>query len=316
MIVKTQMLQRSTGLQSMAALLGSVWLLGALTCAAAAAPQAAGSTSALQGPPGVTSVSGRIVDGNGAPLPGVRLLVGASHTKTDAQGRFLLSYVIPGQGVLQIDGQHAGTKRLEDHGFYEVGIETKTGQTTVLPYTSWLPLIDHAHDVDITFPTRAPVVVANPALPGVELHIPANVEVRDVDGKKVKKISITPMPKDRTPLPLPRDFDLPLFYTIQPGAACLYGPHGQIGTAQIYYPNSQKELPRARATFWRYEPDANGWTSHGTGTVSDDGQRIVPDADTVITDFGSAECNPRTRTRQQPLQRIDASMLRKFNHGK
>jgi hypothetical protein len=90
---------------------------------------------------------------------------------------------------------------------------------------------------------------------------------------------------------------------MQPGAACLYGPKGGVGTARMVFPNVEHELPRARATLWRYEPDGNGWAAYGMGTVSQDGRQIIPDAGVVITDFGSAECDPATRTHQPPPQR-------------
>src|SRR5665647_2403152 len=55
----------------------------------------------LQGPDGVTSLSGQVMDIDGNGLPGVELSVGTSRTLTDDAGRFLLTYVIPGKTVLQ-----------------------------------------------------------------------------------------------------------------------------------------------------------------------------------------------------------------------
>ena len=269
--------------------------------------------SPLYAADGVAALSGQIVDETGQGLPEVELILGASRTRSDGQGRFLLTYIAPGKGVLQIDGQHAGVTHHADYGFYEVRVETKPGKTTVLPYKNWLTLVDHAHEVVLGTMTRLPIVVTTPSLPGLELHIPAGTVIRDVDGKIVRSVSIQTMPKNHTPYPLPRNFDLPLFYMIQPGGACLYDKAGGVGTAQLYYPNSLNELPKARATFWRYEPDANGWRAQGTGTVSADGTQVVPDAETVITDFGSAECDPSTRTRQRPLERLDVRGLGKLS---
>lgn len=275
----------------------------------AAAPVTDSVPSPMRAPSGVTALSGQVLDQNGQGLPEVELVVGATHTRSGADGKFLLGPVIAGKTVLQIDGRHAGADHTQGRGFYEVRVETQAGQTTVLPFRSYLPLIDHAHEVTIASPTLVPATVTTPSLPGLALHIPAGVVVRDVDGRPVTRIGITTMPQDRTPFPLPKNFDLPVFYTIQPGAACLYDVQGGPAAAQIYYPNSNRELPKARATFWRYEPDGNGWRAHGTGTVSADGSQVVPDRDTYMTDFGSAECDPKTRTRQKPIERLDPQLL-------
>lgn len=259
----------------------------------------------LQGPDGVTSLSGQVVDSEGRGLSGVELLVGASHTLTDDAGRFLLSYVVPGKTVLQIDGRKAGPKRDSDYGFYEVRVEARPGQTTVLPFRNWLAPIDHANDVKIDSPTSAEVIVRTPAMPDFELRIPAGVVIRDIDGRIVRQVGITAVRSDRVPVPLPEHFTLPVVPSIQPGAACLYDAHGGVGTATMVFPNVENELPKARATLWRYEPDGNGWAPYGMGTVSADGRQIIPDAGVVITDFGSAECEPGTRTRQPPPQRVE-----------
>ncbi|MDH2352295.1 carboxypeptidase-like regulatory domain-containing protein [Bradyrhizobium sp. SSUT112] len=264
----------------------------------------------LQGPEGVTSLSGQIVDLDGRGLPGVELSAVGAKTTSDASGRFLLTFVQPGAGVLHIDGRRGGAKRDADYGYYQARVEAKAGQTTVLPYKNWLPLIDHSHDVTLTVPTRSEVVVRAPGIPDLELRIDAGVVVRDVDGREVRRVGITAVPADRTPVPLPASANIPTFFVIQPGAACLYDAKGGIGTARLVFPNFDKELPKARATLWRYEPDGNGWAPYGQGTVSSDGRQIIPDAGVVLTDFSSAECDPATRTRQPPPSRITQEQIR------
>ncbi len=288
-----------TGALRTAGLFCTIALLSGATQPADNAPD-----QPLKGPDGVTSLSGQVMDIDGSGLVGVELSVGASHALTDATGRFLLTYVIPGKTVLQIDGRRAGANRSLDYGFYEVRVEARPGRTTVLPFRNWLVQIDHAHEVEIESPTRSEVVVRTPAFPGFELHIPPGVVIRDVDGNVVKKVGITVAPSDRVPVPLPPRLTLPAVPSLQPGAACLYDARGGVGTATMIFPNVHRELPKARATMWRYEPDANGWNPYGMGTVSEDGLQIMPDPGVFITDFGSAECQATTRTRQPPPQRI------------
>jgi hypothetical protein len=263
----------------------------------------------LQAPKGVTALSGQVVDLTGNGLAGVQLLVGDAKTVSDAAGRFLVSPVIPGKTVLQIDGRHAGPKRDVDYGFYELRVETRAGLTTVLPFKNWLGPIDHAHEVKIASPTRSEVVVTTPSVPDFELRIAPGVVVRDVNGKIVDRVSVTAAPPDRLPVPLPSSANMSFFPIIQPGAACLYDAKGGIGTATMVFPNSAKELPRARATLWRYEPDGNGWAPYGIGTVSTDGRQLIPEPGAVITDFSSAECDPATRSRQPPPQLITREQM-------
>ena len=257
----------------------------------------------LQGAEGVTSLSGQVMDVTGQGLAGVELSVGASHTVTDNAGRFLLPYVIPGKTVLQIDGRRAGAKRDVDYGFHEVSVEAAPGQTTVLPFRNWLTRINHTHDVVIESPTRSEVVVRTPAFPDFELRIPAGVAIRDVDCKVVRRVGITAVPSNRLPAPLPEKLEVPMVPLIHPGAACLYDAKGGVGTATMVFPNFLRELPKARAVLWRYEPDGNGWAPYGMGSVSADGRQVVPDPGVVITDFGSAECEPGKATRQPPIER-------------
>jgi hypothetical protein len=191
-----------------------------------------------------------------------------------------------------------------DYGFYQVAVFAARGVTNVLPFKNWLPRIDHSYDVSFPTPTTGPVVVSNPALPGVELRIPAGVVLRDADGKTLTKLGLTPFPPDKAPVPLPASSLKVTQFTIQPGAVCLYDATGGIGTAQIILPNFAHELPKARVGYLRYEPDANGWGPYGYGSVSSDGRQIIPDADTVLTDFASAECDPKTKSRPAPPARI------------
>ena len=258
---------------------------------------------AAAAPNGVTAIAGEVVDMNGAGLPGVMIAEGSQSVVTKADGRFLLTYAIPGKGVLQIDGRAAGARRA-DHGLYQVAVDAAPGKTTVLPFKSWLPVIDHAHDIAIQNPTPGPIVISNPALPGVEIHIPAGVVIRDADGAPVKSIGITPLPAGKWPVPPPQYLDASASFTVQPGASCLYDAQGGVGVAQVVVPNSANRAPKARVQFFRYEPDAGGWRGYGGGSVSADGKTILPDAATVLTDFASAECDPKTKSRPAPAQRI------------
>jgi len=256
---------------------------------------------------GVTAVSGLVVDQSGNGLPNVRVVDNAESTYTDAVGRFLLQYVPPGRSVLLLDGRHAGFARDEDFGTYELPVRAKVGTTTALKFKSWLVQVDHAHEVTFPSPTVQETVVQTPLVPGLQLIIAPGVIVRDLSGHVVTKISITPVPGNKLPFPLPDGFNVPQSFAIQPGGACLYSVDGGVGIAHIRYPNIHHQMPRARENLLRFEPDVNGWTSYGFGTVSDDLTQVVPAQSAYITDFGSAECDPLTRSHFRENRRIPVS---------
>ncbi len=275
-------------------MLSTATALVALLLASGATAQS--EPAALVAGHGITALSGRIVNAAGAGLARVRVVDNATSTYTDMQGRFLLAPVPVGKSVVQIDGRHMMNGNGADYGFHEIRAIAKSAETTPIGFTSWLSPIDHTHDITIASPTTQETVLRTPAIPGLEIHIAPNTVIRDAEGKIVTRIGITALPPGKQPIALPDNVAMPLAFTVQPGAACLYTPSGGISYARVVYPNLDHQLPRARLSFWRYEPDSNGWRIYGAGTVSDDGTQVVPDRNTVITDFGSAECDPATRS--------------------
>jgi hypothetical protein len=137
-----------------------------------------------------------------------------------------------------------------------------------------------AHAVTIPSPNREEVVITTPLIPGLELRLPPGTVIRDLDGKVVTQLSITPVPTDRPPFPLPPGPQVPVFASIQPGGARVIPPR-----ARLIYPNYNNERPGKRINFWNYDPEEKGWYIYGQGTVTADGRQIVPDAGVVIYEF-------------------------------
>lgn len=241
-----------------------------------------GALAIAADPPQPTALSGLILDTDGRPLANVMLRDGQRGTRTDSQGKFLLTGVAPGDSVLVIDGRHAGPGSKVDYGYFEARVTAAPEGITALPFTSWLPRIDHSHDVTIASPTRSEVVVTTPAIPGLELHIPAGSVITDPDGKPVTKVGITPIPKGRVPFPTPET--LVLNFTIQPGGSMITGANG-MGGAQLWYPNATHGLPGARVSYVRYDPYNLGWIIYGIGTVDVTGTKIAPDPTAKIPDL-------------------------------
>ena len=241
----------------------------------------------LQAEPGVTALAGQVLKLDGAPLKHVTLMIGNRRAFSNGTGRFLLAEIPSGHSAMMILADTANTPG-RTYGIYKVGVDIKANQTNVLPYTIWMTPLDTAHAVKIPSPTTTETVVKSPLLPGLELHIPANTVITDYYGKPVTQVTVTPIPLNQPPFPLP-NVQVPLYFTIQPGSAYIKvmsssGPKG----ARLFYPNAYNYPAGAVYNFWNYDPGQKGWYIYGQGQVSADRSQIIPDPGVVIYEFTGA----------------------------
>jgi RHS repeat-associated protein len=251
--------------------------------------------SPLTGPPGVTALSGQALRLNGSPLAGVTMRLAGQTAITDATGRFLLTNESLSMGwhTLTIDGRKTMASGAT-YGRFDRSVRITPGKTNVLPDTIWMPKIDTRHAVRISSPTTTETVVTTPLIPGLELHLAPGTVITDDDGRVAHEVSITPIPVDRTPFPLPAGVDVPIYFTIQPGGAYVVvtGTRAHVG-ARLIYPNYRGRRPGTRMDFWHYEPDAGkGWYVYGGGQVSANGQQVVPDPGVSLYTFTGAMVGP------------------------
>ena len=252
----------------------------------------------LKAAPGITALAGQVLDLRGQPLANVTLRTEGHYggevrtARTDETGRFLILNPHGGWNELTIDGRRGHDPQSEignakwGYGVFEYGLKIKDRETNVLPFTIWLPKIDTKHVVRIPSPTKTEVVVTNPKIPGLELRIPAGAVIYDHDYEIVREISLTRIPLDRTPFPLPRNIEPPLYFTAQPGGAYVRTAGGT--GARIVYPNNTIQPAGARFDFWHYDSGPRGWYIYGQGTVTPDGKQIVPDPGIGIYEFTGA----------------------------
>jgi RHS repeat-associated protein len=246
----------------------------------------------LAGRAGVTAVAGQVLKLNGAPLRGVTFAINGHKTESDRTGRFVLEVPEAASGfhVLEIEGASASTPG-RTYGRFEARVTVEAGQTTPLRFTIWMPRIATAYAVAIPSPTRQETVVTSPLIPGLELHLPPNTVIRNEDGEVVRELTITPIPLDRPPFPLPEYFEPPVYFTIQPGGAYVYtygsGPRG----AHLVYPNSRNYPTDSEIEFWHYDPKDKGWFVYGTGRVTTDRRQVKPKSGVAIYDFTGAMIN-------------------------
>lgn len=238
-------------------------------------------------PPGVTALAGQVLKLNATPLANVTLSIGAQRVTTDESGEFLLTNIPAGAQTLVIDGASAGRGKRQ-YGRYEYRAIVEAGKTNALPFVIWMTRLDARYEVSIPSPTRTETVVSNPRIPGLELRIPAGTVIRDARGKIVSAVSMTAIPVDQPPFPLPNSF-VPVYFTVQPGGAHLQGLNLKVAKgARLIYPNFSKAQPGSRMDFWNYDSREKGWYVYGQGTVSPDGRQIIPDDGVVIYEFSGA----------------------------
>jgi RHS repeat-associated protein len=242
---------------------------------------------ALAAAPGVTALAGQVLLLNGQPAVNVTLTIGAQSTRSGADGRFLLQGIAAGAQTLVIDGASASQPG-KTYGYFEARVTIEAGKTTALRYTTWLSQINTQHSVSIASPTAAEVVVTTPFIPGLELRIPKGTVLRDRAGRVVTQVSITPIPIDRPPFPLPTGY-VPVYFTVQPGGVHLQGVDAASAQgARLFYPNYHDEKPGAEFSFWNYDPMDKGWYVYGQGKVSAEGKQVIPDPGVAIYEFTGA----------------------------
>jgi RHS repeat-associated protein len=241
----------------------------------------------LRAAAGVTALSGQVLTIDGSPLAKVTLQIGAYSARSDGTGRFLIVGPPAGLDSLLIDGTSANHSSTT-FGIFEPGVTVTAKITNVLPFTIWMPVIDTAHAVTIPVPTTTETVAVSPLIPGLELHLPAGSEIRDVNGNLVSAVTITPVPLDRPPFPLPDGVVVPIYFTIQPGLAKIQTPSGGRSGGWLVYPNSTNLAVGATFNFWDYNLSWGGWWVYGRGSVGEGGTQVFPNPGVSFSEFSGA----------------------------
>ena len=246
----------------------------------------------LQAAPGMTALAGQVLLINGNPLRQVTLEIEGHEAETDATGRFLLPLpdVAAGRHILEIKGSTANRGQ-RHYAFFEYTLKIDRGMTNILPFTIWMPQLDTAHEVTIASPTMAETVITTPYIRGLELHLPAGTTIRGEEGDTETRLGITPIPIDRPPFPLPKNVNVPVYFTVQPGGAYVSTPGPGPRGGWLVYPNYKGGMPGERIQFFHYDPDERDWYVYGAGSVTSNGEQVMPDKSTRIYEFTGAMIN-------------------------
>jgi RHS repeat-associated protein len=218
---------------------------------------------------GQTTLSGRVLSTEHEPIIGATISLDGHSATTDAAGAFLLTGVNAGVNrPVMIDGRTASSPNRT----YPVLAEPTTivaGEANAVPYIFYLPPIDVENEVIIA-PAQT-TVITTPDVPGLQLTVPAGANLRNRDNTPVTRVSITPVPIDRTPTPLPSNVTTAMVYTNQPGGAISDTPMPMV------FPNLQGADPGTRADLYAFNHDTVQWYVYGYGRVSADGRLIEPE---------------------------------------
>ncbi len=195
-------------------------------------------------PAGTTAVTGRILTAESLPqpIPGVTVVLGGATTFTDAAGNFVLQQAPPGPNLLFVDGRTASTPTAQ-FPIVETQITVNATGPTRVPFIIYLPKLDTANAVNLPTDAGGTVTqdftVTTPAIPGLEIKIPAGTRIIGPDGNPVTKIIVTPVPIDRSPMPFPPGITFPTLFAIHPGGSVPSQP------LAISFPNVTEAAPGA-----------------------------------------------------------------------
>ncbi|HEX9505025.1 MAG TPA: DUF6531 domain-containing protein, partial [Acidimicrobiia bacterium] len=226
--------------------------------------------------PDTRAVTGRVLTAEAVPqpIPNVTVTLGSAFTLTDAGGNFVLLAPPAGANMLLVDGRTASTPTTQ-YPPVEVNVPVNASGPTRVPFIVYLPRLDTAHPItlptDSTGAVTTTVQATTPTIPGLVVTIPQGTRIIGPDGNPVTQITITPVPIDRVPMPLPPGVVLPLVFSIQPGGAV---PSTSL---PITFPNAQQLPPGTRANLYFFDLTIGNWAIWGQGTVSDDSRVIVSD---------------------------------------
>ncbi len=260
---------------------------------------------------GSTTLAGRVLSTEGVPIPGCTVFApapsGSDKTATtDGAGNFLLIGLQagPARPIFIQPPSNTVYPRIKEPA------DVTANQSNTVPYIFYLPAIDPLN-TPINPDGDTVVGSTRPGLEKLQMTIPLNVSLRTLDANNnpigtVTHVSITPVPVDRTPAPLPAGTRPTMVFTSQPGNACVWNAvANQCFTDDtgpkmpVVYPNLSGANPGAQIPLWAFNHNTVQWYQYGTGTVSADGKTITPNAGAGLRDFSWHFPSPPSRDGNQ-----------------
>src|SRR5436190_1981313 len=249
------------------------------------------ATAALQVTGITTSFVGRTVvdDAQQTPIAGVSIhfmgkddkgnSTGCSgQTTSDEGGNFALTNLPTaciGPQLITYDGLTA-TSPPGIYAGVNLSYTLAAGAVTTSPVLIHLPRIDNAQTIELEQHADSAQVFTFDSLPSVRVNVAPGTTFTLDDGTHPDPFPMVAVevPVDRLPDATPTSgLAMPFIVAFQPANAHSSQP------VAVEYPNSLHLPPGATATLMTLDPTRGYMVPYGTGTVSSDGTRIVPDVD-------------------------------------
>jgi len=223
------------------------------------------TASALQpADPGLTSITGIVLDNQDNPLPNVTVRVEGSNRQavTDAQGQFKITESPVGPVHLIVDG--STTTVAGEWPTLSYNLVTIAGAENPLSAPVYMVKLDTENAV---FVGKEDKVLTLTEVPGFKLEVKAG-SVTFPDGAKEGLLSVTPVNASKIPMAPPNGMQPQFIVTIQPAGAKFDPP------APLTLPNVDGHAPGAQVEMYSYDHDLEEFVSIGLGTVNTDGSLI------------------------------------------
>lgn len=220
---------------------------------------------------GVTiTMLGRDGDGNTTQCSGT--------TVSDAAGNFMLTNLPEGCAGLQLiryDGSTVTSPQGEYAGV-DLIYNLTTNQVTESPVLVHLPRIDDGETINVVQNHTVDQTFRFSTIPNLSVTVYAGTTLSLKDGSQPNPFPLTAVevPVDRLPEEMPPSDELsPFIVAFQPANAQASHP------IAVTFPNLVNTPPGTNVTLTTLDPTKGMMVAYGTGTVSEDGLKIIPDPD-------------------------------------
>ncbi len=222
------------------------------------------ASALVTGDPGVTTITGIVLDNQDNPLPGVTIRVDGTTRQAvaDAQGQFTITQAPVGPVHLIVDG--STTTVAGEYPNLSYNIVTVSGVENPLSAPIYMVKLNQQN---AKYAGLEDVEVTLDEVPGFKLTVPAG-SVTFPDGSREGWISVTVVNAAKVPMAPPNGMQPQLIVTIQPTGAMFDPP------APLTLPNVDGHLPGAQVEMYSYDHDLEEFVTIGLGTVNRDGTLI------------------------------------------
>lgn len=240
------------------------------------------SAELLESTPGApTTATGTVMDQNLRALPNVLVRLGGQQTRTAADGKFLLANVATGpHQVLELVGRDQiplpGRWPNISYDFDVLaGVDNNLGRPLFLPRVNGgvaMPL-DANNIITTDTVYNLPTVGG---LPPIRVTARAGTHVTFPPDVTDKRLSVTRIPVNRTPMTLEDGRAASLYISVQPSGA-IFEP-----ALEISFPNLDNLPANEEVLLMSFDHDAGRYVQMGTGHVSADGSVVQSDSGSGI----------------------------------